>query len=462
MYDVVIIGAGPGGYVGAIRAGQLGLKVACVEKKSLGGTCLNVGCIPSKALLESSELLQQAQHDFSAHGIEVKGDLKMNLDTFMKRKEKIVSDLVNGVGFLFKKNKVDHVEGTGKVLAAGKVEVTNSKGEKQVLETKAIVLASGSVPRAIPGLEFDGEFFVSSTEALAFPQVPKNLLVVGGGYIGLEMGSVWLRLGSKVTVVDVAPEIVPTMDQEVSKQYRRALEKQGFQFILGAKILGADRKKKTLKVQKADGSEIELSGDKVLVAAGRVAYSEGLGLDAVGVKKNDRGVVEVNEHFETSVKGVYAIGDLIRGPMLAHKAEEEGVAVSEILAGKAGHVNYDTVPGIVYTFPEVASVGKTEEQLKAEGIEYNKGKYPYAPNGRAKALGFTDGFVKILADKKTDRILGVHIVGARASELISEAVVAMEFKASSEDLGRSFHGHPTMSEMVREAALDVSGLSRQK
>lgn len=462
MYDLVVIGAGPGGYVGAIRASQLGMKVACVEMKALGGTCLNVGCIPSKALLESSELLHMANHDFESHGISLSGAAKMNLGHLMKRKEKIVSDQVNGIGFLFKKNKIDHVQGKGKVLSAGKVEVTSADGKKQVLEAKHIVLATGSIPRELPNLPFDGEFVISSTEALELTAVPKTLLVVGGGYIGLEMGSVWARLGSKVIVVDLAPEIVPSMDQEVSKTFRRMLEKQGFEFLLGAKITGMDKKRKMLKIQKSDGTDVELTGDKLLVAAGRVAYSHGLGLEEVGVKKDERGVVIVDDHFQTSVPGIYAIGDLIRGPMLAHKAEEEGVALAEILAGKPGHVNYNTVPGIVYTFPEVASVGKTEEQLKAEGIEYNKGKYPYSPNGRAKALGTTEGFAKILADKKTDRILGVHIIGARASELISEAVIAMEFSASSEDLARSFHGHPTLSEIMREAALDVNGLARQK
>ncbi len=462
MFDVVFVGAGPGGYVGAIRAAQLGLKVAVIEMKSLGGTCLNVGCIPSKALLESSELLHMAHKDFTDHGIDIKGEIKINMSQFMKRKEKIVADQVGGIGFLFKKNKIEHVQGKGKILAVGKVEVTKADDSKQVIETKNIVLASGSVPREIPSLTFDGQTVVSSTEALCFTEVPKTLVIVGGGYIGLEMGSVWNRLGSKVIVVDLAPEIVPAMDKEVSTAYRKILEKQGFEFVLGAKINGFDKKSKALKVQKSDGNEVEFKCDKLLVAAGRVAFTEGLGLEEAGIKKDERGVVEVDDHFQTSVSGIYAIGDVIRGPMLAHKAEEEGVAVAEIIAGKPGHVNYETVPGIVYTFPEVATVGKTEEQLKTAGIEYNKGKYPYAPNGRAKALGSTDGFVKILADKKTDRILGVHIIGARASEMIAEAVVAMEFHASSEDLARSFHGHPTLSEIMREAALDVTGMARQK
>lgn len=462
QFDVVFIGGGPGGYVGAIRASQLGLKTACIEMKSLGGTCLNVGCIPSKALLESSELVAMANHDFAGHGIEIKGEVKMDIAKFLKRKEGIVTDQINGIGFLFKKNKVTHLQGKGKILSAGKIEVTKADGTKEVVEAKSIVIATGSAPRQIPQVPFDGEFIGSSTEALCYTSVPKNLVVIGGGYIGLEMGSVWMRLGSKVTVVDLAPEIVPAMDQEVSKAYRRILEKQGFEFVLGAKIQGWDKKTRTLKVQKSDGTEVDFKADKVLVAAGRVPYTEGVGLENVGIQPDERGMVGVDDHFQTSAPGVYAIGDCIRGPMLAHKAEEEGVAIADILAGKPGHVNYDTVPGIVYTYPEVASVGKTEEQLKAAGIEYNKGKYPYAPNGRAKALGATDGFVKILADKKTDRILGVHIIGARASEMISEAVIAMEFKASSEDLAKSFHGHPTLSEIVREAALDVQGLSRQK
>lgn len=461
-YDVVFVGGGPGGYVGAIRAAQLGLKTACVEMQALGGTCLNVGCIPSKALLESSELLAQAHHDFQSHGIEIKGDVRMDIAKLMKRKEKIVSDQVVGIGFLFKKYKVDHIEGRGKILAPGKVEVSKRDGSKQTIETRNIVLATGSIPREIPAVPFDGEVVGSSTEALAYTSVPKTLLVIGGGYIGLEMGSVWNRLGSKVIVVDLSPEIVPAMDQEVSRAFKRILEKQGFEFVLGAKIQKWDKKSKTLTVQKSDGSEASIKADKVLVAAGRVAYTEGLGLEDVGVKKDERGVVQVDDHFQTSVPGIFAIGDVIRGPMLAHKAEEEGVAVADVLAGKPAHVNYDTVPGIVYTFPEVASVGKTEEQLKASGVEYNKGKYSYAPNGRAKALGSIEGFAKILADKKTDRILGVHIIGARASEMISEAVVAMEFKASSEDLAKSFHGHPTLSEIMREAALDVTGQARQK
>ena len=460
MFDIVVIGAGPGGYVCAIRAAQLGFKVAVVEMKALGGTCLNVGCIPSKALLESSELLHMAHKDFTEHGIDIKGDVKINMPQFMKRKEKIVADQVSGIGFLFKKNKIEHIQGKGKVLGAGKVEVTKADGTKQVVESKNIVLASGSAPRELPNLPFDGQTVVSSTEALCFTEVPKTLVIIGGGFIGLEMGSVWNRLGSKVIIVDLSPDIVPAMDKEVSTAFKKILEKQGFEFILGAKINGFN--KKALKVQKSDGTEVELKCDKLLVAAGRVPYTEGLGLESVGIKKDDRGVVTVDDHFQTTAPGVYAIGDMIRGPMLAHKAEDEGVAVAEILAGKPGHVNYDTVPGIVYTFPEVASVGKTEEQLKAAGVEYNKGKYPYAPNGRAKALGATEGFAKILADKKTDRILGVHIIGARASELISEAVVAMEFHASSEDLARSFHGHPTLSEIMREAALDVTGMARQK
>lgn len=462
QFDVVFIGGGPGGYVGAIRASQLGLKTACVEMKALGGTCLNVGCIPSKALLESSELVAMANHDFETHGIEIKGEVKMNLGRFMKRKEGIVSDQTNGIGFLFKKNKVTHLQGKGRIVGPGQVEIKKTDGTSEVVQTKAIVIATGSAPRELPQLPFDGEIIGSSTEALSYTAVPKNLLIVGGGYIGLEMGSVWNRLGSKVTVIDLAPEIVPSMDAEVARTFRKILEKQGFEFLLGAKIQGWDKKTKTLKVLKADGNEVDLKADKILVAAGRVPYTDGVGLENVGVTPDERGVIPVDDHFQTKAPGVYAIGDCIRGPMLAHKAEEEGVAVADILAGKPGHVNYETVPGIVYTYPEVASVGKTEEQLKAAGIEYNKGKYPYSPNGRAKALGATEGFVKILADKKTDRILGVHIIGARASELISEAVIAMEFKASSEDIAKSFHGHPTLSEMVREAALDVLGMARQK
>jgi dihydrolipoamide dehydrogenase len=468
MYDLVIIGSGPGGYVCAIRAAQLGLKVAVVEKDpTFGGTCLNVGCIPSKALLESSELFSMAQHDFATHGIQA-GPVSVNLDSMMARKSKIVKDLTNGVAFLFKKNKIESFKGFGRIVKPGVVEV--KAGEKvDLLETKNIVCATGSVPVELPFLKFDEERVVSSTGALSLKSIPAELVVVGGGVIGLEMASVWSRLGSKVTILEFAAQICPFMDQQTMGVLRKSMEKSGVKFITKAKVTssaritsqGAERVELTYEDMNANNTPVKLSADVVLVATGRKAFSEGLGLEQVGVTKDARGIVQVDSHFQTNVAGIYAIGDLIPGAMLAHKAEEEGVALAEILGGHAGHINYETVPSVIYTFPEVASVGLSEEQAKEKAIPYNVGSFPFMANGRAKALGTTEGFVKILADPKTDRIIGGHIVGPRASELLGEIVVAMEFKGSSEDLARSFHAHPTLNEVVREAALAVDKRARQ-
>ena len=459
-YDLVVIGTGPGGYVCAIRAAQLGLKVAVVEKRAThGGTCLNVGCIPSKALLHASELFEEAGHKFGKMGIGV-GQPTLDLAQMMAFKDEGVAGNVKGVDFLFKKNKIETFHGTGRVLGAGKVEVAADGGETQTLDTKAIVIATGSDVARLKGLEIDETTIVSSTGALALPQVPKKLVVVGGGVIGLELGSVWRRLGSEVVVVEFLDRILPGMDVDLGRQFQRLLEKQGMTFRLGSKVTGAAKQGERLAVtvEPAKGGEAEtLEADVVLVAIGRVPYTEGLGLAEAGVALDDRGRVKTDGHFKTSVDGVYAIGDVIAGPMLAHKAEDEGVAVAEILAGKAGHVNYGVIPNVVYTYPEVASVGRTEEELKADGVDYRAGKFPFTANGRAKANGTTEGFVKILADAKTDRVLGVHIIGPDAGTLIAEAALGMEFSASSEDIARTCHAHPTLSEAVKEAALAVEG-----
>lgn len=462
VFDVVFIGAGPGGYVGAVRGAQLGLKVAVVEKeKTLGGTCLNIGCIPSKALLDSSELYHQVGHELSEHGVNV-SSVKLDLAKMMDRKNKVVSGLTDGIQYLFNKNKITWIKGTGKVLSPGKVEV---KGENtQVIECKNIIIATGSVPVELPFLKFDGQNVISSTEALTLDKVPEHLIVVGGGAIGLEMGSVWLRLGAKVTVVEFANKICGPMDDQISKDLLRILKKQGMNFLLSKKVTGGAVNKGKVSLQYEDtqsGEKGELIGDKVLVAVGRKAYHDGLGLKELGVKYNERDQVLCDEHFQTSVPGIYAVGDVIGGAMLAHKAEEEGVAVMEHIAGHYGHVNYDTVPWIIYTWPEVAGVGKTEEELKKAGIAYNVGTFPFTPNGRARAMNNTEGRVKILADQNTDKVLGVHIVGPRASDMIAEAVMAMEFGASSEDIALSFHAHPTLSEVMREAALNVHKRARQ-
>ena len=463
QFDVVIIGSGPGGYVCAIRAAQLGLKTAVIEKdKTFGGTCLNVGCIPSKALLESSELFHMAGHDFAAHGVKAKVDL--DLGTMMSRKEKIVKDLTGGIAFLFKKNKIESFKGFGKIIGANQVQIIAEDGSKSTISAKNIICATGSVPVELPFLKFDEKRILSSTGALALPEVPKHMIVVGGGVIGLELGSVWLRLGAQVTVLEFADKICPFMDQQIMTVLRRSLEKQGMKFVTKAKVTGSEVKKSAVVLtyeDMNDNSKKAIDGEVVLVSTGRKPFSDGLGLEELGVQKDAKGFVLVNDHFETNVPGIFAIGDLIPGPMLAHKAEDEGVAIAEILAGQAGHVNYQTVPSVIYTFPEVASVGYTEEQVKQMGIAYSVGTFPFTPNGRAKALGQTDGLCKIITDSNTDKIIGGHIVGPRASELLGEIVIAMEFGGSSEDLARSFHAHPTLNEVVREAALAVSKRARQ-
>jgi len=456
-YDLVVIGTGPGGYVCAIRASQLGLKVAVVEKRAThGGTCLNVGCIPSKALLHASELYDEAHHALGAMGIEVKP--KLDLAKMMSFKDEGVKGNVDGVAFLLRKNKVDHFHGSGRIVAPGKVEVTFINGEKQEVDAKAIVIATGSDVAQLPGVEIDEKTVVSSTGALSLAKVPKRLLVIGAGVIGLELGSVWRRLGSEVLVVEFLDRILPGLDGETARQTQKILAKQGLSFKLGHKVTGISKAGSARKVsiEPAAGGKAEtVETDVVLVAIGRVPYTEGLGLPEAGVTLDNRGRVIVDEHFQTSVAGIYAIGDVIAGPMLAHKAEDEGVAVAEILAGQAGHVNYDVIPNVIYTFPEVASVGKSEEELKEAGIAYRSGKFPFTANGRAKANRQTDGFVKILADAQTDRVLGVHIIAANASEMIAEAAVLMEFGGSAEDLGRICHAHPTLTEAVKEAAMAV-------
>ena len=457
-YDVVVIGAGPGGYVCAIKAAQLGLKTAIVEKRTtFGGTCVNVGCIPSKALLHASEMLLEAQHSFADLGIDV-GTPKFDLKKMLAHKERTVEQNTKGLDFLMKKNKIDTFRGTGKVLAAGKVAINGEDGKEQTVETKNIVIATGSDVAGIPGVEvaFDEKVVVSSTGALELAKVPAHLIVVGGGVIGLELGSVWARLGAKVTVVEYLDTILGGMDSEVAKQFQRMLEKQGMTFKLGAKVTAVAKAKKGASVtfEPAKGGEAEtLEADVVLVSTGRKPFTEGLGLKEAGVELDERGRVKTDNHLRTSIAGIYAIGDVVVGPMLAHKAEDEGVAVAEIIAGQAGHVNYDVIPSVVYTSPEVASVGKTEDELKKAGIDYKAGKFPFSANGRARAALHTDGFVKVLADKATDRVLGVHILGHGAGEMIHEAAVLMEFGGSSEDLARTCHAHPTMSEAVKEAAL---------
>ncbi|CAN7244351.1 dihydrolipoyl dehydrogenase [Mesorhizobium sp. LjRoot246] len=457
-YDVVIIGSGPGGYVCAIKAAQLGLKVAVIEKNAtFGGTCLNIGCIPSKALLHASEMFAEAGHSFDTLGVEISAP-KLNLKKMMAHKDATVSSNVNGVAFLFKKNKIDSFRGTGKVLAAGKVSVTAEDGKVEEIETKNIVIATGSDVAGIPGVkvDIDEKVIVSSTGALSLEKVPGHLVVVGGGVIGLELGSVWARLGAKVTVVEFLDTILGGMDGEVSKQFQRLLSKQGFEFKLGAKVTGVAKAKKgaTVTFEPVKGGAAEtIEADVVLISTGRRAYSDSLGLKEVGVEVDGRGRVKTDGHLRTNIPGIYAIGDVIAGPMLAHKAEDEGVAVAETIAGQAGHVNYDVIPSVVYTSPEIASIGKTEEELKKAGIDYKAGKFPFSANGRARAMLHTDGFVKILADKQSDRVLGVHIVGFGAGEMIHEAAVLMEFGGSSEDLARTCHAHPTMSEAVKEAAL---------
>jgi len=457
-YDLVVIGTGPGGYVCAIRAAQLGMKVAVVEKnETLGGTCLNIGCMPSKALLHASEMFEEAAHSFAKMGVSVPPP-KLDLPSMMNFKQQGIDGNVKGVEFLMKKNKIDVIHGTGKILGTGKLEVSNSDGRAQAVETKNIVIATGSDVAKLNGIEIDEKRIVSSTGALSLDRVPERLLIVGAGVIGLELGSVWQRLGAKVTVVEFLDRILPGMDGEVAKQFQRILEKQGFAFKLSTKVVGIDTSGNNLvaKVEPAAGGASEtLDADVVLVCIGRVPYTDGLGLKEAGIALDNRGRVQIDPHFATSLKGVYAIGDVVAGPMLAHKAEDEGVAVAEILAGQAGHVNYDVIPGVVYTTPEVSAVGKTEEELKQAGVAYTAGKFPFTANGRSKVNQTTEGFVKVLADAKTDRVLGVHIVGREAGEMIHEAAVLMEFGGSAEDLARTCHAHPTRSEAVKEAALAV-------
>ena len=460
-FDVVFIGAGPGGYTGAIKAAQLGLKTAVVEKEStLGGTCLNIGCIPSKALLDSSEHFAFMKEDAAKHGIKV--NYELDLPTMMKRKTNIVQDLTKGISFLLKKNKVQLFHGFGKITSSRSLEVVQENGQTQQVNTKSIVMASGSVPIELPFLKFDGEKVISSTEALSLSHVPQHLLVIGGGAVGLEMASVWLRLGAEVTVIEAGPHICAGMDESLSSELKKVLTKQGMEILVNTKVTSASVNKKevilNLETQKGQQS---LKGDVCLVAIGRKPYNEGLGLDKLGIECSHRGQIQVNRNFETSVHGIYAIGDVIDGPMLAHKAEEEGVAVAEIIAHQKAYVNYFTLPSVIYTWPEVASVGYTEKYLKENNIDYKKGKFPFVANGRAKAIGETSGFVKFLADKQTDQVLGCHVIGPRASDVLAEAVVAMEFSATSEDIGRSFHAHPTLSEVMREAALNVTNQARQ-
>jgi len=463
IYDAVVIGGGPGGYNAAIRLGQLGLKTACIDKRGrFGGTCLNIGCIPSKALLFASERYEEARSHFAKIGIKAKVDL--DLPGMMAHKDKMVGELTKGVEFLFKNNKVEHISGAGKIIAPGKVEVTAADGSKRVLECKNIVIATGSEVMPLPGVEIDEDRIVSSTGVLALKSVPKRLLVVGAGVIGLELGSVWRRLGSEVTVVEFLDRIVPGLDGEVAKTFQRVLAKQGMSFQLSTKVTGVEKTKSALKVsvEPASGGDKQvIETDVMLVCIGRRPYTEGLGLVEAGVAMDAKGRVITDHHYRTNVAGIWAIGDAREGPMLAHKAEDEAVACAERLAGRAGHVNYDVIPSVVYTAPEVAAVGRSEEELKAAGIAYKTGKFPFTANGRAKTINATDGFVKILADAAADRVLGVHIIGPEAGNLIAEAALAMEFGAASEDIARTCHAHPTLTEAVRQAAMGVEGWTMQ-
>ena len=460
-FDVVVIGGGPGGYVAAIRAAQLGMRTACVEKRAtLGGTCLNVGCIPSKELLHSTHLFEQAQHGFAGRGIRVPGGVEVDLAAMMAGKDKVVRDLTKGIGFLFRKHKVEHVAGVGRIAGPGRVEVTPVGGETRTLEARSIVVATGSEPAALPGIGIDEKRILSSTGALALEAVPERLAVIGGGYIGLEMAVVWSRLGAKVTVIEFLDRILPNMDGDVAKGMHRILKKKGFAFMLGHKVTGAKKGRAgvALSVEKlASGESATVEADAVLVAVGRRPYTAGLGLESVGIETDAQGRIGIDDRFRTSAEGVYAIGDVVRGPMLAHKAEDEGVVCAEIIAGQSGHIDYDAIPGVVYTWPEAAAVGQTEEALKEAGAEYAVGRFPFQANSRARCSGETEGFVKILADRRTDRVLGVHILGADAGTMIAEAALAMEFGASAEDIARTCHAHPTLNEAVKEAALAVDG-----
>ncbi len=459
-YDVVIIGAGPGGYVAAIRAAQLGLKVACIDKRdTLGGTCLNVGCMPSKALLHASHLYHEAAHDFEKFGLSAKG-VSFDLKKMMAAKDNTVTGLTGGIEFLFKKNKIDWIKGTGHFTAKDTIKVALNDGGTQIVKTKNTIIATGSEVASLPGMEIDEDRIVSSTGALEFSEVPKHLVVIGGGVIGLELGSVWARLGSEVTVVEFMDQVLFGMDIEVRKTFGRILKKQGMKLKLSSKVTGVKTLKNSVKVtyEPVKGGDPEtISADRVLVSVGRRPYTDGLGLEAIGVEMDERSRIKIGHDFSTNVPGIWAIGDVVEGPMLAHKAEDEGVACAENIAGLTGYVNHDVIPGVVYTYPEVASVGKTEEELKEAGVAYTAGKFPFTANSRAKANMATDGFVKILADKKTDRVLGVHIIGADAGNMIAQAATAMEFGASAEDIALTCHAHPTETEAMKEAALAVLG-----
>ena len=455
QFDVTIIGSGPGGYVSAIRCAQLGFKTAIIEKYStLGGTCLNVGCIPSKALLASSHHYEELQH-FADHGIEVSGDVKVNLEKMIARKQAVVDQTSGGVKFLMDKNNITVFNGVGSFESATSVKITKEDGSSEVIESKNIIIATGSKPSSLPFIKLDKERIITSTEALKLKEVPKHLVIIGGGVIGIELGQVYLRLGAQVSVVEFMDRIIPGMDAALSKELTKVLKKQGMKFYTSHKVQSVERAGDvvTVKAENAKGEIITLEGDYSLVSVGRRPYTDGLNADKAGVKVTDRGQIEVNDHLQTSVSNIYAIGDVVRGAMLAHKAEEEGVLVAEILAGQKPHIDYNLIPGVVYTWPEVAAVGKTEEQLKADGVAYKAGSFPFKALGRARAGGDTDGFVKILADAKTDEVLGVHMIGARCADLIAEAVTAMEFRASAEDISRMSHAHPTFAEAIKEAAL---------
>jgi len=457
-FDLLVIGGGPGGYVCAIRAAQLGLKTGCIEsRRTLGGTCLNVGCIPSKSLLNLTELYYKAKNNFDNLGIETK-DIKLNLKKMMANKNKSVQVLTKGIEFLFKKNKISYIKGKGVLFSKNDIVVYENE-KKTTYKSKNIVIATGSLPTSLPGVEIDEKNVISSTGALSLEKIPNNLIVIGGGYIGLEMGSVWARLGSQVTVIEYLDHIIPGMDREISREFQKILTKQGIKFKLDSKVTGAstEKNKKVIVdfVNNKTKVKERIECDKVLVSVGRKPYTEGLNLSKIGINKDDKGRIEVNEKFQTSVQNIFAIGDVIKGPMLAHKAEEEGIAVAEILVGQAGHVNYSVIPSVIYTSPEVASVGKTEEQLKRLNINYKIGKFPFLANSRAKVNNETDGFVKILANSKTDKVLGVHIIGPHCGDMIAEMVLAMEFGASSEDIARTCHAHPTHTEAIKEAALAI-------
>ncbi|MDX1751708.1 MAG: dihydrolipoyl dehydrogenase [Salinimicrobium sediminis] len=455
-YDVAVIGSGPGGYVAAIRCAQLGMKTALIEKySSLGGTCLNVGCIPSKALLDSSHHYEDAVKHFEDHGIELTGEVKLNLQKMIERKESVVNQTVDGIKFLMNKNKIDVFEGIGSFKDATHIEIAKSEGEPETIEAKHIIIATGSKPASLPFIKLDKERVITSTEALKMKEVPKHLVIIGGGVIGLELGQVYMRLGAEVSVVEYMDRIIPTMDAALSKELTKSLKKQGMKFYVSHQVNAVERNgdEVVIKAKDKKDKEVEFKGDYCLVSVGRKPYTEGLKADAAGVKIDDRGRVEVNEHLQTNVKNIYAIGDVIKGPMLAHKASEEGTLVAEVIAGQKPHINYNLIPGVVYTWPEVAAVGKTEEQLKEEGVKFKEGKFPMRALGRSRASGDTDGFVKILSDESTDEVLGVHMIGARTADVIAEAVTAMEFRASAEDISRMSHAHPTYAEAVKEAAL---------